>query len=362
MQRFKNGLLMVLMLLLCPALAMAMAGARTIELAEVKALVAKTPEEGKYLLVDSRSDFKYNEGHLPWAISIPFQEMKERLSELPSDKKMPLVFYCGGVKCDLSHKAADLAIQNGYSNVAVFHAGEPAWREAGESLWVATGYIKLLLNDRERVALLVDARPDVKYLEGTVPGAVNLPFSDWDKRVGLLPADKATQVIFFCGGFKCDLSHKSAAKAKELGYSNVRVYAEGWPLWKEKSTRAFALVNPKDAGAPVAKEAVVATGEIGKEEFLKVVKERPAGLLLVDVRPPADFAKGHLGGAINIPDDEIGKRIAELQKAREVVFYCNTGSRSAMAYYAAEDGGLKGKTRFFSRNLDIRPDGSFDVK
>jgi rhodanese-related sulfurtransferase len=145
-----------------------------VTLAEVEALTATTPKEGKYALIDSRPEIKYFEGHLPWAQSLPWQEMKDRLDELPADKGTRLIFYCGGVKCDLSQKAAALAGEKGYTQVAVFAEGEPAWREAGKSLWVTTNYIKMVLNDRDRVALVVDARPAIKFNEGTVPGAMNM--------------------------------------------------------------------------------------------------------------------------------------------------------------------------------------------
>jgi rhodanese-related sulfurtransferase len=84
-------------------------------------------------------------------------------------------------------------------------------------------------------------------------------------------------------------------------------------------------------------------------------------LLLVDVRPTADYTKGHISGAINILDEEIPQRLDEIKQAANVIFYCNTGSRSAAAYYAAEDHGVK-HTRYLSRNVDIAADGSFTVK
>lgn len=334
---------------------------RTISLAEVQAMTAKTPQDGGYCLVDARPEIKFQEGHLPWAVSLPWPELKERLAELPKDKGTQLVFYCGGVKCDLSHKSADLAKAEGYSNVAVFHEGEPAWKAAGRPLWVGTGFMKMLLNDRERIAQVVDSRPTVKYLEGTVPGALSLPWNEWDKRQGLLPADKATQLIFFCGGYKCELSHKSAEKAKELGYTDVRIYSEGWPVWVEKSTRAFAMVNPKAGGAAPVAEAPAATGEIKKAEFLKLLQERPAGFLLVDVRPEEEYRKAHIPGAIQILDEKIAEHVASLAKSKDVVFYCNTGSRAAVAFYAAEDAKLT-QTRFLNKTVDFKPDGSFEVR
>jgi rhodanese-related sulfurtransferase len=333
---------------------------KTVTLAEVEAMVAKSPEDGKYRLYDSRPEIKYFESHLPWAVSLPWQEMKERIDELPADKKTRLVFYCGGLKCDLSMKAAHLAVSLGYTNVSVFAEGEPAWTKGGKTPWVSSNYIKMVLNDRDRIALIVDARPTLKYNEGTIPGALNLPFQGWDKLKGLLPGDKATELIFFCGGTQCDLSHKSAAKAREMGYTDVRVFAEGWPAWEKSSTRAFALVNPKDGGKAAVAEETVETGEIKKEELVKLMAEKPADFLLVDVRPEADFNKGHLPGAINILDEKIGENLDKI-RGKNVVFYCNTGSRCASAYYAAEDAGVK-TTLFLNKNVDFAPDGSYTIQ
>ena len=51
----------------------------------------------------------------------------------------------------------------------------------------------------------------------------------------LPPQDKNTLLIFYCEGLETQLSHKSAKKAEALGYTRVKVYAEGYPGWmKEK--------------------------------------------------------------------------------------------------------------------------------
>ncbi|MFW5693984.1 MAG: rhodanese-like domain-containing protein [Alkalispirochaeta sp.] len=56
------------------------------------------------------------------------------------------------------------------------------------------------------------------------------------------------------------------------------------------------------------------------------------GALVVDVRTPAEFAAGHVEGAINIPLDEIVDRTHELgEDGNPVILYCNTGNRSGQA-------------------------------
>jgi len=58
------------------------------------------------------------------------------------------------------------------------------------------------------------------------------------------------------------------------------------------------------------------------------------GLVTVlDVRPPEEFAAGHVPGAVNIPIHELEKRLAELPKCKEVVAYCR-GPYCLMSYDA----------------------------
>ncbi len=49
--------------------------------------------------------------------------------------------------------------------------------------------------------LLIDARPAPAYLEGHIPGAVSLPYADFDRmHSSVLPEDKDKLLIFYCGG------------------------------------------------------------------------------------------------------------------------------------------------------------------
>ena len=60
------------------------------------------------------------------------------------------------------------------------------------------------------------------------------------------------------------------------------------------------------------------------------------GLVTVlDVRPPEEFAKGHVPGALNIPIEQLEKRMRELPKRKEVVAYCR-GPFCLMSYEAVE--------------------------
>jgi phage shock protein E len=56
------------------------------------------------------------------------------------------------------------------------------------------------------------------------------------------------------------------------------------------------------------------------------------GARLLDVRSPDEYARGHLPGAVNIPVQELDRRMAEVgPQDGEVILYCRSGSRSARA-------------------------------
>jgi rhodanese-related sulfurtransferase len=57
-----------------------------------------------------------------------------------------------------------------------------------------------------------------------------------------------------------------------------------------------------------------------------------SGARVVDVRTPQEFADGHVPGAVNVPYDQIGSRLAEVgPKDAPIVLYCRSGRRSAVA-------------------------------
>src|SRR5215510_16441314 len=66
-------------------------------------------------------------------------------------------------------------------------------------------------------------------------------------------------------------------------------------------------------------------------------------LVVLDVRTAAEYADGHIPGAINIPRDELPARAAELADARDsdIVVYCKTGPRATEAIGVLAKQGFK---------------------
>jgi phage shock protein E len=75
------------------------------------------------------------------------------------------------------------------------------------------------------------------------------------------------------------------------------------------------------------------TPKIAADQLTERLDKKDTELLVLDVRTPEEFAAGHLPGAVNIPHDQLPNRIAEITNAKnkDVVVYCRTGRRAAIA-------------------------------
>ena len=72
--------------------------------------------------------------------------------------------------------------------------------------------------------------------------------------------------------------------------------------------------------------------QISMDEAVKMMKDEK-NYIILDVRRPDEYAEGHIPGAINVPNEEIGTaEIAELpSKSQLILVYCRSGRRSKEA-------------------------------
>lgn len=323
------------------------------------------PPKKNVAIIDSRPAARqFDPGHIPGAINIPDTQFDKQIAKLPADKATLLIFYCGGLECMLSHASAFKAEKLGYNNIKVYPAGMPDWKERGGMISVSAAHIKKLIDEKGSY-LLVDARPKRVAEKGMIPTAINISDTDFEKQTDKLPADKATPVIYYCGGLECVLSDKSAEKAKKLGYTNVMTYPEGYPEWEKLYGSAPTAASAAGAASAPASATLVAGKEKGSvtvESFEKVWKAAPQTVLLVDVRDPREFNAGTIKGAISLPINELEKKVATLPNDKPVVFFCSTGARSGEAYDTVKLLRDEVKAFFLDADIKIAADGSYSMK
>lgn len=102
-------------------------------------------------------------------------------------------------------------------------------------------------------------------------------------------------------------------------YLDLRQVASEYLAETERAARAYL---GEDALEPVDRDTLL-------------TRLREGDLALIDVRPPTEYAAGHVDGAVSIPLDELIDRVSELPRDLEVVAYCR-GEYCVLAYEAVK--------------------------
>ncbi len=83
---------------------------------------------GQIVVLDVRPSHEYASGHIPGAVSVPLEELEQRLAEVPAD--VAVVAYCRGAYCVLAYDAVRLLTRHGRS-ARRLREGMLEWRLAG---------------------------------------------------------------------------------------------------------------------------------------------------------------------------------------------------------------------------------------
>ncbi len=130
------------------------------------------------------------------------------------------------------------------------------------------------------------------------------------KRAGLILARKQGQFVFY----------RQAGDEVSRLLTALQVVGETHVAEVERLVRT--CLDARDTLEPVSSEELAA-------------RARKGMVTVLDVRPAEEFAAGHLPGAINVPVEELGKRLKSLAKSKEVVAYCR-GPYCLMSFDAVE--------------------------
>jgi rhodanese-related sulfurtransferase/DNA-binding transcriptional ArsR family regulator len=90
---------------------------------------------GEVIVLDVRPPDEYAAGHIPGAISMPYEEIERRLSELPSDGQ--IVAYCRGPYCIYAIRAVEVLRRGGF-RARRLEEGIPDWALRGLPVAVST--------------------------------------------------------------------------------------------------------------------------------------------------------------------------------------------------------------------------------
>ena len=153
---------------------------------------------------------------------------------------------------------------------------------------------------------IFDARPFREFAVSHIPGARNVaakpgaPMSEYVTDVAeigrAVGGDKKAPMVLYCNGPYCGKSKRLAEELLAAGYTNVRRYQLGIPVW-----RALGGVCQIEV------------------EGLRYVLQQDRTAVVIDAREPEQFRAGTLPGARNIPRSLIleGKDVGEIKRAKD---------------------------------------------
>jgi rhodanese-related sulfurtransferase len=169
---------------------------------------------------------------------------------------------------------------------------------------VSTDELRRILT--ERTAFVFDARPHREFAISHIPGALNVaarpgvPMSAYVSDVAeigrLVRDDRTTRIVLYCNGPYCGKSKRLADELVAAGYTYVRRYQLGIPVW-----RALGGVT-----------------EIEPDGLRHVVRNDMTAVL-IDTRDAAAYAAGTLPNARHLPRSGVleGKDVGEVKRAKD---------------------------------------------
>ena len=122
---------------------------------------------------------------------------------------------------------------------------------------------------------------------------------------------------------------------------------EVFELWRTLRTLAASRLAEVERLAAAYLGSRDELQPVTREELTRRLQDGD-NLVVLDVRPAAEYAAGHLPGAVSIPVGELRRRLAELPADREIVAYC----RGPYCAFAHEAVGLLREEGFAARRLE----------
>lgn len=290
-------------------------GITEIKTAELKQLIDK---KSPLFLVDSRPPTRFDQAHLPGAHSIPLPVLeKKQAAVLPKDKNQPLVFYCGGITCPLSPASAALAKKLGYTNVRVYHEGEPVWSKKYPT-YSSAEFIK------NGNVVLIDVRSPAKAIAGRIKGAYSVPRELLEDKLNDVPRNAP---IVLYGDKEVP---EIVAEVRADGFNFVSLVQDGYKGWVKSGGE---IEKGPIFNTEIKWVRKLGKGEVSVEDFRKAASGEDKNAIIVDARTKEEVAElGSFKNTINIPLDEIPARMNELPKDKKIYVHCSTGARADMAY------------------------------
>lgn len=186
---------------------------------EAKKMIADNPNA---IVLDVRTPDEYEKKHIPNAVLVPLDDLRNGKFEALPDKNQTIMIYCWTGR--RAQDAAQIVADKGYRNVYEF-GGLVNWMGALEGTEINQGYkhiskeeaVKMLAENPD--AVLIDVRFPKDYEKRHIVGAVFVPLEAVIAENFENIPDKNAPIIAYCGDG--NRAQKTAKALAEKGYTNV---------------------------------------------------------------------------------------------------------------------------------------------
>jgi rhodanese-related sulfurtransferase len=242
----------------------------------------------------------------------------------------------------------------GYTNAKVYREGMPEWQQHNYGV-LSTAFLKEAWIDKAIPHVLIDARPALALEGGFIAGAVSLPAAGIKAALPQFPDRKLNAPIMVYDAGGGDDAILAANVLVAAGQPNVVVVTGGLKAW---TAAGFPLATG-NALTRIAYAPKPRPGSVSIEEFTKLAKATPPGVLILDVRNVDEAAGGVIKGSQLVPDEDIVVRMGEIPKDKRILTHCLTGVRAEMAYHKLKEKGYD--VGFLNANIAVASDGTFTI-
>lgn len=305
-------------------------------------------------LLDVREHGQYGEGHLFFAVSLPFSALELDIGRLVPRKTTRVVVMGDDATQAVVEASARVLQRLGYARVFVLDGGIAGWRAAGYATFagvnlpsktfgelaehayatpsVSAGKLYQMLQDERAKVIVLDGRPIAEYRKMNIPGSICCPNGELALRVQALAPDPDTTIVVNCAG-----RTRSIIGAQTLIHLNVpnKVYAlengtQGWYLadlpLEHGSNRLYPerIDETLRAAARERSAAVAQTfgvRSVDADQVCRWLDEAQHTVFLCDVRTREEYAASGLparvqhtpgGQLIQATDQYVGVRKARI--------------------------------------------------
>lgn len=319
MKRIRLVMLLAASVLACSAIAAPAVEPDEVVNDQMVSLYAQGAIGKSVWVLDSRPAGKFIAGHIPGAISLPLDKLMKdpgSANALGIPKTGKVIFYCAGRECTLSVDSAALFRKMGYSDAWVYRNGVPGWNQKAQPLQAEEAYVK------KGNLILIDTAAGKDTVVTSHNQTVQLDLADLKGAKGqaILGTLSRNAPLVVIGRGDMDAVNATLEELRDMDFRRLAYF----PLSAWKEALAAAPTATQVNWAPI-----YGPGQISPKAFEEAVA---SGRFILDVRPAADFARGHFKGAINLPIEDMERDYAKVPQDVPVFVNCATGAKSQKTY------------------------------